>query len=826
MPPRFQCFSVLALTLGLTAWLGCGGGGGSAPPPGPTLSISTTSISFTGDVSDVSAPAPRSVTGSISNANSTVYLFVSTSGHVLAGATVNFTGGTTGSLTLYPKQPSQLGPGSFTDTVNVSASMNASGSPQIAGSPVVIQVSYLITGLSALPSSVALTSVEGLASSPTPISLSNQSDYGTGPSGWLSLSASSGTGTSASISVTGAALSAGTYSATVNVTAGSKVVQVPVTYTVGANLGLGAQSAAFSAVSGQASMPAAIAVPVMAARPGTSTYSASIAYGNGASGWLNATGSQAPGSLSLVPNTTALTPGTAYQATVTLTPTGGGTAVQIPVSYTLTASALSVAPLSSGFSIDATTTPGSPALTRTVSTADSGASLAWTATSNVPWLAVTGSGISGGSATLTVLPAQLGSIPNGTWTATVTFAYSGSYGASGVQALTVPLLLHVPSVDQVMPYVAYQGEQREVVIRGGGFLQGTSSQILFDGLAPTSIEVRSDTEIRAIPPPTLAVGQVTVSTLPNALGLVRTKNLVVRSAPTYASTSVPSPTSSTYPASRVLYDAEREALLAVSPGYIGTSYVHRTAYSAATSTWTTTSTYFSGVFDIAFTPDGKSLLVLCESQLLFVDPVSLSTQNFVDFPSWVGGTGHQMVVTNNGQVLMPGNARKYSLMHKTLTAMNLPQTTAVADISGDGSMAVMGYYPDQPIVYYDAASDSVQWTSVTGYAFPCTLDRSATKVVMGNAVRDRSMAKVGQLSVTPTGFFGTTCLSPDGNRFYAADSQTNVIRVFDVSGSGPAYPELSPVPNSANGSTPHLLTSPDGKYLFSYGNSILVLPLP
>jgi|GEM_PF-4654435 len=450
----------------------------------------------------------------------------------------------------------------------------------------------------------------------------------------------------------------------------------------------------------------------------------------------------------------------------------------------------------------------------------------WTAASDSSWLSVTPSGASGDQATLAVVPSALATKPSGTLNANVTFTYSGPGDAAGTRVINVPLTLNLPTVTVVTPHVVYSGSQDEMVIRGNGFLQAAAPQVTFGGQTPTSIEVKSDTELRVVPPAGLTPGTVKVATSANILGLDRSGSFVVRNAPSYPAASIPCTSDFI---GRLLYDAERDAIFYSSAGYVGSGKIYRTAYNASTSTWTTTSVFEPGLFDIALTPDGKHLMALLDRQILYLDPVTLATVDFADSNLLSGsGTGHQFVVANDGLALMPGMGVSYSTVTRTFSRMqNLNSTIGFADISGDGSLAVMGYYDTDPINYFEAATDTVKKADVTGYVFPCSLDRKATKVLMGNTIRTPTMVKVGQLSAPAPYNQQGACLSPDGTRAYIIDQQASSVRVFDVSGNGPGYPELAQLPVTTNGYGPILLT-PNGKYLFVWGNTynIVIHPLP
>ncbi|HKR34482.1 MAG TPA: hypothetical protein VJT10_06560 [Steroidobacteraceae bacterium] len=92
-----------------------GGGGGGGQRPVGNFSISTTTVTFDGDP-DAGGPEPAVVSGSITGVDQTVFLRVVLTTNGVATAAVDLTGPTTGTLTIVPKSPLQLGYGTFTDT--------------------------------------------------------------------------------------------------------------------------------------------------------------------------------------------------------------------------------------------------------------------------------------------------------------------------------------------------------------------------------------------------------------------------------------------------------------------------------------------------------------------------------------------------------------------------------------------------------------------------------------------------------------------------------------------------------------------------------------
>jgi len=136
-------WSIATAMLFLTA---CGGGGGSDKPaaPSPSFSIAKNSITFTAPVTGAT-PVSQTVTGSILNVNSNIYLRVDIEGTAVMDAGVAVTGTTTGTITITPYAPGDLGVGTYASTITVHASLDAAGNNQIPGSPKTINVTYTVT---------------------------------------------------------------------------------------------------------------------------------------------------------------------------------------------------------------------------------------------------------------------------------------------------------------------------------------------------------------------------------------------------------------------------------------------------------------------------------------------------------------------------------------------------------------------------------------------------------------------------------------------------------------------------------------------------------
>jgi glucose/arabinose dehydrogenase/PKD repeat protein len=209
--------------------------GATGPPPAPVLSVTPTSLAFSG-VAGAAAPAPKNVTVSNSGGGSLDF----TASDDASWMSVSPTSGPAAQDVTVTLNTTGLAAGTYNGTVTIAAS-GATGSPKL------IPVTLTLTApppptLSVSPTSLAFSAVAG-AGNPTAKSIA-VSNAGSGTltytaaddAAWLSVSPASGAVPgSVSVSVDAAGLAAGTYNGNVTISsagaAGSPQV-VPVTLTV------------------------------------------------------------------------------------------------------------------------------------------------------------------------------------------------------------------------------------------------------------------------------------------------------------------------------------------------------------------------------------------------------------------------------------------------------------------------------------------------------------------------------------------------------------------------------------------------------------------
>jgi hypothetical protein len=811
----------------------CGGGGGGGPRTVGNFTIATNAVTFDAEVGGPS-PAPATVTGSITGVDETVFLTVVLTSNGLANASVAVTGETTGALTIFPKHPAQLGAGTFNDTVTVAACLDAACARPIGGSPKTINVTYNVRGLSVSPSGAVFNAFEGTTPAPRQITLSNHTGvswtssvtYQGAASGWLTLTpTTAATQGAQQVTLNASSLNApGIYTATLQIAAGARTQSIPVTYTVSPNLTLSQTTATLTAVSGQTAPPVGTSINVTAA-VGPPTFTTSVTYGPTASNWLTATA--ASGTLTLVPQSVGLPPGS-YQATVVLTPTTG-TPLSVAVTYTLVPSVLSFAPDNPLFTISGASTATPQVLQRTIATADTGAPLNWTASSSVPWLTVTSSGASGQNAVITLVPSGLAPVRNGTHRVGLTFTYNGPFVVNQTRELTVDLSLRLPSIEHVMPHVAYLNEDKELVLRGSGFDQPGGAAVTFDGTAAATLEVVSDTELR-VTPPAAAVASVSRPRLriANALGIARTAEIVVRRKPAYGNQQLDAAGITLPTGWRVVYDAERDFVFGPVVGSAslpaaGDNVLKFALDPTGVAAPTFSFKEFPGLNDIELSADGRTLYVVTATELHFVDPVSMNDiEPPVPLP-FVGSAG-RMAVINDGRILLPHLRRFYVPLMSEFEMVDAQISDGLMEVSADGSRVALqsgGSSGSARLCTFDASTNEFQCMTEELGSHVVSLDRAGTLITGG--------ARVFKADLTPYGaapeqaFFSR--LSPAGDRLYSLSfSPTTQVLVFDTSTPGDPFPELPPIDVPFGASAMGISLNGEHVFIMSTGTFFVVEP--
>jgi plastocyanin len=459
-----------------------------APAPAPTISISATTIAFSATAGG-SNPAVQGV--NVTNSGTATLSGLSLDAPVYGtGQPTGWLSGTL-STTTAPATitlsvvTGSLAAGNYTATMAV-----RSNAPGVTNSPRTITVNFTVAApppaptIVLSPTSLSFAATSG-GSSPAAQSV-NVTNGGTGtlsglsldavahgsgqPTGWLSATLS-GTTAPATITLnaTTGSLAAGTYTATLAVRSSATGVTnspqtISITFTVAAappapTIALSATSVSFSATAGGAA-PAAQTVNVTNA--GTGTLSQLTidppSYTSGQpAGWLAASLSSmtAPTTLNLNATTGSLSAGT-YTATIVVRSTASGvTNSPQTVTVTFTVAAAPPAPtiaLSSTTASFAATAGGSDPASQTVTVNNSGTGTLSGLTLDAPaynsgqptgWLTASLSATT--APAVITLNASTGSLPAGTYTATVAVRSSATGVTNSPQTITVTFTVNAPA---------------------------------------------------------------------------------------------------------------------------------------------------------------------------------------------------------------------------------------------------------------------------------------------------------------------------------------------------------------------------------------------
>src|SRR6266571_4776053 len=730
------------------------------------------------------------------------------------------------------------------NTLDVPVSYTVS-EPTLTVSPA--QLTFNAASQGALPLSQLFTLITQTS---LPLNYTTSISYGAGATGWLNPPPNGSAPGTKDASVNTTNLAPATYTATLVLTSAAHAVSISVTYVVNEPVVTPSPSQLTFNSFSTGTLPATQNVTLATQQNLTVSFSTAINYGGGASGWLVAPANgMAPGPISIGVSTTNLAPGS-YAATLVLS-TAKQT-ISIDVTYSVATSSLTFSPASPGFTLD--TTSLASALTQNVSVGSTGVTLNWAAVSSQPWVTVSPtSGSSGSAVTLNLDPGQLDTLDPGTRSATITFTYTPPKQASTSAPLSVSLNLQLPKVTSVNPYVAASGTSLEVILRGSGFNNTAGAAVNFGNTPGVSSTPVSDTELR-VTHPSLAAGSYRVS-FANQLGnpsIVRsTADLVVVDAPAYATSTIAYPLAAPNVTLRVPlninYDAERKALL-VGVTYNGTAPLPSPEifrYTFSGSAWSTVpaSVQVTALRDLTLTLDGKKLLATSGRAITPFDSVTLAAGTATSAPPFISDFLSQLALANDrNAVVTTGLSNttgftetfKYSLLDGVFTQYLYPfalLSNGMAGGSADGSRAVLaqgGSSSGNFLYSYNASTGTLSQGPDMGFGSPRpVLDRKATRILLGGfRILDSNCQVLG--SIPPAASLPATfaaALSPNGSRAYS--SSGTVLHTYDLTAAPNAglFPEITPAVTllSDPGFIPVMAVSADGGTLFIAGSNAIVV---
>jgi hypothetical protein len=671
---------------------------------------------------------------------------------------------------------------------------------------------------SALPAakSVELTAQHGQA-----LNYQVQVSYSSGAQGWLTVPTSGTTPQTVNLRPNTTALATGSYTASVSFipSNGQPTVVVSVSYRVSPmTFAVSSTQLDFTAISEQSALPAARTLEVTAQGQFVN-YQVTSRYTGGAQGWLTApTSGTTPHTVSLRPNTTALSPGQ-YTAVLSFIPSDGQFPIDVTVTYTVTNPALVATPGQPTLRVDAATTEA--ALTSLLGLTSTGGPLDWRVTAvSASWLdntAVSGNTKTQSGMSLVLLKNELAGLANGTYSGTVTLAYGSAVVPERQLVVPVKLTVALPVVRTVMPYVAEAGRSLSHVLRGEGFsgLRG-DQPMRFGSTAASTYQVISDTEIR-LEVPALSVGAHPVLA-DNALGLSRPGGATLHAVQT------PALAQASLPRARrpiqAIYDPLRLAVYTVDyteGGYPMGLY----RYRYANGTWTEEPYVQMDIHDAVMDVDGQSLYLTLAKGLYRLDlDDATATPRFIRTLS----DNNTLAVLNDGRVLSLDYCSGLYSSLDGRRAMRVPSMCA---------------WTGQSVLYYDASDTTWQSTSISDLRQPeerNALDRTARYAVVGESIYNAQFGLAATLGM----YSYSTLFSHDARRLFVVHYDFNqrrqTLHVLDVSGSpvGGRFPKLAEVvvPGAAPGSnspapTIRSVATPDGRSLIKVDNSLFyVYPIP
>jgi hypothetical protein len=395
-----------------------------------------------------------------------------------------------------------------------------------------------------------------------------------------------------------------------------------------------------------------------------------------------------------------------------------------------------------------------------------------------------------------------------------------------------------PVVQLVTPYVETSGVADEVVIRGIGLASFSVQGVRFGDVAATTYTVVSPTEVRATHP-ALTAGTYPVRLVAtNHQGdIPTTASLVVVDPTAYAATTL-SYSSALSDARRLIYDAERRALLVVAD--VGT--LMRYQYNG--TAWGAPTEVAAGLRDAALSAKGTTLYGISTTSLIPVNPVTLASGTAVAAPSLPTDVVLNRIVVGNDDVGLVNtgigsststSVYLYSSLNNSLIVTGSALNNGTPVMSANGALAYMvqgdpTLTSDVALLRYATAGNSFATSGITlrQNAVLPALSRTANRfVVNGLRVYDGSEALLGTLPATIV----AVALKADGTRAYAYDPTAGGIVVYDTSADvdEAAYAPLgAAVPLAGDpGSNPKMIISPDGGTLFLAGSTqIVVQPTP
>lgn len=842
-----------------------GGGGGGGTNTSTSGTGGTTGFSVTADKSSIALTYDE---GSVNGASDTVTVTAngSYSGTIYIGAVVSGSG-ISSSIPFSFISDTQarfnvsaltgMPAGTYNGTILLYACSDLNCNNPIGGTPLKVSYTLVVSvPFKVLPSPLVLSANSGVGASanltvtPLPGVTGFTASVASGAD-WLSL----GAVTATTQAVSAKPWRSGTYVGSLLITSGGKSRTVPVQYTVQAvtgehDLQVSPASLTFASTEGSSAtmQPLAISLPTWI---GTGDVTTSVAYGTGASGWLTVT--RTASGANVVASAAALTQGS-YTATITFTPPAPGTAVSVPVAFTVGAGL--VQPAAVNVKVGGTTTStnlsGSIAIT-----ANGAVSIGWTASAADSWLKLdTTSGTTGTSVSTLSYHVNVSDVlawSNLTSYSTVVTITPTQTALSPVK-FTVTFTKALPEIYFLGPYTVVSGKASTIHVRGAGFdsVSDMVGSLQTSGLALDSITRVNDSQFQITVTPTSS-GSYALS-LPNSLGATNSATLKVVDPQTYATAVLAVPGQGR----SIDYDAVRRTAYVVNTGTEAIDAIHFDG-----STWKLSAASFSGVQAGAMSPDGASFLAYnSASELRLLNADTLANDFSLTYSGLQTGGLALAASTNDGRTWL-GTAGDLVYFDHRSRSIKLRATQALSTnfqgpwmhTSRDGermliTQAPINYGP--PMLYMDATDELLHAnTAGLGYIMFFTISDDGSRAMFEEqSVRDANFGLIGNLTLPSTQYSTMAgVLAPDGKRAYVltyneaslngTDTVMPRVYVFDTSSAAglytnlpilgyidlPAYPGCHNVNTYTCNFKVAAAISPDGNALFFQGDeNFIVVP--
>lgn len=859
----------------------CGGGGGGGGDGGGrnglTFTLDRSSIAFDYEQAPF-PPPPQTVTATATgNYSGTLYV-----GAVVEGTAINplvqaTISGMQGTFSITPR--TDLEAGEYSGRVLLLACSDAQCNNRIGNTP--LPVAYTVRvrpTLKATPASVTLSATSGSpASMPVSLQLPSGASTATVSVNYGSDVFSVTDVTATGFLVTARSMPTGFYPGTLQISAGSRSINVSMSYQVAAppggdrNLEASPSSFTLNATEGATSTPATLNV-----MPASwdSSHGTRIRYGGTASDWLSAT--PISGGYSVVANAAGLAAGF-YSASLFVVGRPPVAEVQIPVSLTVGLGLIKPADVLVPVNSETTASQLSGSVPITLA---SGPAVNWSATSDQSWLVLTrAAGATGTDLTYEIDAARLSALTNGAeHVAHITI--NPELPTMTTATFAVRVNKRLGEVTGLGPYLQVSDRPLRVIARGVGFdaIANPASRIVVEGIPGAMIQRRGDTELLiTAPAPASGTYRVRVS---NALGLSVASRAVSVVDPRV---QVAANVATGGDGETVIYDAVHDAVYFANTGL---SAVQRFAPSGGT--WLQTSSVpVPALRDIGISNDGADLIALSTTgdvfssssilRMLETADSGLAERAQVQRTGGLGGGsfGVGLSVTNDGRVwFAPSSSGPdydslvyFDPLHQLFGRVTADFSTSFMGpqyvASGDGSRLLIVQNrcctPTPPVLYMDAIDSTlrVNPAELENFTWAHSNTDGERVLLSLHSVYNRAFEFIGDTtalsSTQGANWFAVSgVITPDGNRVYLVvyndteirqepaptptlyprvyvfDSSTRMVNTTQLPLLGYFTLDAYPTTRRSSGNyRPGSTISPDGRTLFVAGGvNLMVVPIP